>query len=146
MSLTEATIARLNATVNTPTQRVTVEGARALNAVMAPGAMPVRGVSAYVMPSGMNGGPRHDLTGFYQQQVDRITTVIVAFVTGQGAPLPQLDLIETILDAITAALVGWTPDGARGAMTLRRQAILRSDPTMTAYEITLSTAFDLRIT
>lgn len=141
MSLVSQTIARLRGAL--PAE-VRIEGAVELARVTAPGGVQPRGVTAYVVPSGLLGGARVELVGHFDQQIERMVSIIVSFVTGNGGPLPVLDRIEEVLDAIIVALIGWLPDGAISAMALRRCQPIAAQAGITAYEVTLSSGHELR--
>lgn len=136
------TIARLKERL--PSLRV--EGALELERMRAPGAIMARGVTAYVMPSGIAGGARVDMSGYYSQRIERLTTILLAFASGNAAPLPELDRIEPMIEDVLVALTGWDAPGSVGSMSLRRVAPLASQPGSTVYEITFATPYDLRNT
>lgn len=142
MSLVEEAITRLRAALP---PEIRVEGALELHRVTGPGGVQPRGISAYVVPSGLVGRGRVELVGRFDQQLDRMLSIIVSFVSGNGAALPQLDRIEETLDAIITALIGWLPTGATSAMGLHRSVPIAASPGITAYEITLSSGYELRI-
>ncbi len=136
------TIARLKSAL----PDLTVVGALELARVTAAGGIMARGVTVYVMPGGIAGGVRVDMSGYYSQRIERLTTLILAFASGNAAPLPELDRIEPFIEDILTALTGWDAPGSVGSMSLRRVAPLAAQPGTTVYEITFATPFDLRNT
>jgi hypothetical protein len=111
MALVDDVIARLKAQV--PALQNRVEGAADLTALVARGELPQVTPAAHVVPAGMTAGSvRTANTGFYSQAVGRLVSVVLAFRGRDKTATRGLDGVSGVIDAVLAAICGWTPDPA----------------------------------
>lgn len=97
---------------------------------------------AYVIPSGLQGGPHSGQTGAYVQPLDQLWSVILVLRT-DTAGLRALDRIGALVRAIVDCLAGWDT-GLRGVWVFRRAQLVPSAPGSLSYEITFSVGDTIR--
>lgn len=126
MALVDDVIARLKAEV--PVLQNRVEGAADLGALFGRGELPQVTPAAHVVPAGIAAGRAGGSIGHYSQKIDRQIAVVLSFRGRDKASTRGLDGVEAVLDAVLAAIAGWTPDPATTGVFALRGARLVSIP------------------
>ncbi|QYK42865.1 MAG: hypothetical protein KF887_07115 [Paracoccaceae bacterium] len=117
--LTEAVIARLEAMMPAMTGRV--RRAADLSALMRNNAAPQSGMSAFVLPGGIEGGQQDRASGAHLQIVTRVVTIVLMFRAGDPAANAVVDQADVLIADVAQALAGWVPPGTIGdPMAFRR--------------------------
>lgn len=138
----EAVIARLKQQVSALRS---VQGAAELNALRAANALPPMGLSAFVIPLGLQGGEVTSATELFVQDVEEQVSVLLTLRhqgrTGEAA----IEKIEPLIEAVLTALGGWAPPGVPGCFRLVRAGVASMDKGTFTYLITLAIGDQLRI-
>jgi hypothetical protein len=140
----EAVITRLKARA---ADLRSVEGAAELAALLEANALSQRPeVSAFVLPTGLRGGPVTSASELFVQGVEESVSVLLSLRnagrTGAKALLEIGPQIEAVIDSIC----GWGPDGSPGVFKLVRAGGASLDKGTFTYLIEFSISDQLRIT
>lgn len=140
----DAVIARLKA--RAPNLR-TVEGAAELAALLEANALSQRpDVSAFVLPTGMRGGPVGSASELFTQSVEESVSVLLSMRNADRTGARALLEIGPEIDAVIAAICGWGPNDAPGVFKLVRAAAAGLSKGTFTYLIEFSISDQLRIT
>jgi hypothetical protein len=120
--LGDAVIARLRAGV--PALAGRVEGAAELAALQRQNQFPQVTPAAHVIPLGLSAASPTALAGNFRQEVDRRIGVILTVRTHDATGSRALAGVDALVEAIVAAISGWTPDpGSTGVFRLLRAEV-----------------------
>lgn len=144
----EDIIARLKATV--PALRGRVDGAAALAALLAAGALPKATPCAHVLPAGITGRAENPLVGVYRQQIDRLFAVVLTIDSHDRDGSRGLAEAETLIEAIHLALLGWSPPSLAGqgvphVFRLRTTSLSRFEDGQAVYQTIVAIEDQVRI-
>lgn len=133
-------IARLKARVVPLGGRV--QGAADYLRLTASGGEPQQTPMAFVLPTGLQGGPHSGLVGSFRQPVDRLFSVVLV-LRADATTTRSLDQAGELIEDIVGAVVGWdgssgSTAGLVGVFVLRRAQLIKSPPGSLAWDITFS--------
>lgn len=124
-----------------------VQGAVDLAQLIARGGLPNVTPWCFVLPLGTRSRSEGDASsGVFAQMVDETVAVLLVVgaqgdVTGAKA-IPTLD---ELIDAITQAIAGWSPEGAIGDFRFARGALLSINNGLVMYQLDFALQDQLRI-
>ncbi len=105
------------------------------------------GISAFVLIGDERGGQASISAGSYIQPVQLSIAVILTFrEISNRAGDKLVDEVEAAKAAVRAALIGWIPDGANGALRLVHGAPVSFKPGFFAWGYQFATSTQLRYT
>jgi hypothetical protein len=122
-----------------------VEDAAQLQALIASGALPAAGQSAFVVPKGLRGGPVQSATMPFVQTFEETVSVVLALRSAQPDAERAKAELSALLDGVIPAIVGWQAPGAIDAFRLVRGQIISLTKGVLLYEIEFATSAQLRI-
>ena len=100
---------------------------------------------AHVIPTGLFGKPAPTaMAGAIVQGIDRTFTVVLSIKAHDQTGARALDEIETLVDEIALALVGWTPGETIGVFQFRRAVLKSFTRGVAIYEIDFALQDQLR--
>jgi len=139
---------RLKALV--PALKGRVDGAAALAALLATGALPKSTPCAHVLPAGVTGRADNPLVGIYRQQIDRLFAVVLTIDSHDRDGARGLTEAETLIEAIHLALLGWTPpslasQGVPHVFRLRTTSLSRFEDGKAVYQTIIAIEDQVRI-
>ena len=144
MTLVADVKTRIDAQVAALTGRV--DEVADLAALVAANALPQRMPWSSVVPLGVDGGEADAVTGLYRQNVSEVIGVVmIAEALGDPKARRGLATIDTLKDAVIAALAGWRPAGALGVFTLRRGRLVSVNNGTVIYQLEFALKDQLRI-
>lgn len=103
---------------------------------------------AFVVPTGLRGGPVADVTGGFIQALDVTFSVFIAFSSaGDRAGKKRLDDVSLIQTAVINAICGWVPDGStvHGEVRLARAYLAELRPGALVYALDFAVPDQVRI-
>lgn len=119
-----------------------------LSALIRENALPQRSPYCFVIPLGMDGGKPGAVAGLFRQEVSTVVSVVLYVeAPGDAAARSALPKVDTLRDAIIAALAGWAPPGSvAGVFELRRARLVSVNKGAIFYQIDFAIGDQLRIT
>lgn len=144
MTLVADIATRLNAQV--PALAGRVEYIADLAALVSEGALPQREVSAFVVPLGFDDRGGDSATGLHTQIVAEAVGVIVTVkALGDAKARKAIPTIDTLKDAVIAAIAGWAPDNVAGAFRVTRGRLVSVTKGLVIYQLDFALLDQLRI-
>ncbi|MGD9767968.1 MAG: hypothetical protein AB7U62_10005 [Pseudolabrys sp.] len=126
---------------------VSVDQVAELAALVQSGALPQQFPASYVIPLGFDARAGEVASGMFTQMLEEVVgVVLIAQAIGDPKGLRALATIDTLITAVIAALVGWSPTGAIGAVRAVRGRLMSMDNGVVFYQLDFAIPQQLRIT
>ena len=124
-----------------------VEYVADLAALVEQGVLPQREVAAFVLPLGFDdvGGGSSSAGAHIQNLSEAIGVVLVVRAPGDAKARKALPRIDELVEAVQAAIAGWTPGGTTGVLNVVRGRIVSVNAGATIYQLDFKLTKQLRI-
>lgn len=124
-----------------------VEYVADLAALVQQGVLPQREVAAFVLPLGFDdlGGSSSSAGAHIQNLSEAIGVVLVVRAPGDAKARKALPRLHELVEAVKAAVAGWTPGGTSGVFNVVRGRIVSVDAGATIYQLDFKLTKQLRI-
>jgi hypothetical protein len=117
-----------------------------LQALMEQDALPQRDVGAFVVPLGFDDRGGESGVGMHTQMLaDAIGVVLYVKSRGDLKAKKALPRIEPLIDAVIAAVAGWTPGNTSGVFQVKRGRLMPGGKGIVIYTIDFELLDQLRI-
>lgn len=123
-----------------------IDGAAEFDRLVASKQAPAAPMSAFLVPTGLQGREADVAAGIYRQAVRESLAVILVFRTHSATGDRALNDMRTHIMDVIAALCGWAPTGQPGCFQLTRAALLTFQRGTAFYQVDLTINDHLRIT
>lgn len=123
-----------------------IDGAAEFERLVTSREAPSAPLSAFLVPSGLQGGAVSASTGFFTQALRESIAVILVFRTHSATGGRDLPGMRDTIMAVINALCGWAPSDETGVFQLARAALLTLQRGSAFYQIDLTITDQLRIT
>ncbi len=122
-----------------------VEDALQLQALVENGQLPAAGVSAFVVPMGLRGGPVRSATVPFVQDTEETVAVVLAVRALTALDARAKASLSDLITGVIGALAGWQPDGQPDVFRLGRAFLVSIQKGVLLYQIEFSLSSSLRI-
>lgn len=122
-----------------------VEDALQLQSLMEKGQLPASGVSAFVVPIGLRGGPVRSATVPFIQDIEETLAVVLAVRAMTALDATARGSLPGLIAAVIDAVAGWQPAGEPDAFRLGRAFLVTIQGGVLLYQIEFSLSSSLRI-
>lgn len=123
-----------------------IDGAAEFDRLVTSKQAPAAPMSAFLVPTGLQGQAPDVAAGIYRQPVRESFAVILVFRTNSATGDRALSEIRDRVMDVVHALCGWAPTGQPGGFQLLRAALLTFQRGTAFYQIDLAINDQLRIT